>query len=98
MNEEPLVLPDTCGLFLGTGGAGPRALRFSAVPGKSAHVMDITLLYVYIYTTRDRDQRKFATSRRQGLYLLQTSDDRSQEDSPLIHLHTIVYMYIYHIH
>lgn len=34
MNEEPLVLPDTCGLFLGTGGAGPRALRFSAVPGK----------------------------------------------------------------
>ena len=38
MNEEPLVLPGTCGLFLGTGGAGPRALRFSAVPGKGTHV------------------------------------------------------------
>ena len=36
MNGEPLVLPGTCGLFLGTGGAGPRALRFSAVPGKGA--------------------------------------------------------------
>lgn len=47
MNEEPLVLPGTCGLFLGTGGAGPRALRFSAVPGKGAHVHAYNLLHVY---------------------------------------------------
>ena len=48
MNKEPLVLPGTCGLFLGTGGAGPRALRFSAVPGKGAHVHAYNLAICHI--------------------------------------------------
>ena len=52
MNEEPLVLPGTCGLFLGTGGAGPRALRFSAVPEKGPrHV-----ICIYIYNPRPRSE------------------------------------------
>ena len=56
MNEEPLVLPDTCGLFLGTGGAGPRALRFSAVPGKSPHHGYNLVICIHIYNPRPRSE------------------------------------------
>ena len=61
MNEEHLVLPDTCGLFLGTGGAGPRALRFSAVPGKGPRHGYNLVICKYIYNPRPRSE-KFATS------------------------------------
>ena len=56
MNEEPLVLPDTCGLFLGTGGAGPRALRFSAVPEKGPRHGYNLVICKYIYNPRPRSE------------------------------------------